>query len=97
MDVDVDLDDLDAPPLSANGVNGANGANGKGTNGATKAGARDARRQPRGDIPYAPSFILDLPAQVDPNLRNVVDFVFLPGFNSPTVAVLYQSELTWTG
>ncbi|PPQ82730.1 hypothetical protein CVT26_000474 [Gymnopilus dilepis] len=95
MDVDVDLDDLDAPPLSANGANGANGH--AGANGATKVGSRDARRQPRGDIPYAPSFILDLPAQVDPNLRNVVDFVFLPGFNSPTVAVLYQSELTWTG
>ncbi|KAF8156589.1 CPSF A subunit region-domain-containing protein [Crassisporium funariophilum] len=49
------------------------------------------------DIPYAPSFILDLPAQVDQNLRNVIDFVFLPGFNNPTIAVLFQTDQTWTG
>ncbi|KAF8970332.1 CPSF A subunit region-domain-containing protein [Flammula alnicola] len=49
------------------------------------------------DMPYSPSFILDLPAQVDPNLRNVIDFVFLPGFNNPTLAVLFQTQQTWTG
>jgi cleavage and polyadenylation specificity factor subunit 1 len=49
------------------------------------------------DIPYSPSFILDLPAQVDQNLRNITDFVFLPGFNNPTLAMLYQTEQTWTG
>ncbi|KAF8816784.1 hypothetical protein BYT27DRAFT_7181242 [Phlegmacium glaucopus] len=49
------------------------------------------------DIPFSPSFILDLPAKVDQNLRNVIDFVFLPGFNNPTVAVLFQTQQTWTG
>ncbi|KAF9527699.1 CPSF A subunit region-domain-containing protein [Crepidotus variabilis] len=49
------------------------------------------------DIPYSPSFILDLPSQVDQKLRNVIDFVFLPGFNNPTLAVLFQTEQTWTG
>ncbi|CAA7257397.1 unnamed protein product [Cyclocybe aegerita] len=52
--------------------------------------------QPR-DVPYSPSFILDLPAQVDSNIRNVIDFVFLPGFNNPTLAVLFQTDQTWTG
>ncbi|KAF9486143.1 hypothetical protein BDN70DRAFT_870239 [Pholiota conissans] len=49
------------------------------------------------DVPYSPSFILDLPARVDSNLRNVIDFVFLPGFNNPTLAVLFQTQQTWTG
>ena len=49
------------------------------------------------DIPYSPSFILDLPIQVDPNLRNIIDFVFIPGFNNPTLAVLFQTQQTWTG
>ncbi|KAG6820213.1 hypothetical protein H0H93_003867 [Arthromyces matolae] len=48
------------------------------------------------DVPYAPSFILDL-ATVDPNIRNMVDFVFLPGVNKPTIAVLFQTQQTWTG
>ncbi|KAI0062778.1 hypothetical protein BV25DRAFT_1855577 [Artomyces pyxidatus] len=49
------------------------------------------------DVPYSPSFVLDLPAEVDERIRNVVDFVFLPGFNNPTVAVLFQAQQTWTG
>ncbi|KDR76540.1 hypothetical protein GALMADRAFT_246929 [Galerina marginata CBS 339.88] len=49
------------------------------------------------DVPYAPSFILDLPAQVEQNLQNVIDFVFLPGFNNPTLAILFQTQQTWTG
>ena len=49
------------------------------------------------EIPYSPSFILDLSAEVDDRIRNVIDFVFLPGFNNPTVAVLYQQTQTWTG
>ena len=48
------------------------------------------------DIPFSPSFILDLPAKVDQSLRNVIDFVFLSGFNNPTVAVLFQTQQTWT-
>lgn len=49
------------------------------------------------DVPYSPSFILDLPVNVRENIRNVVDFVFLPGFNNPTMAVLFQTQQTWTG
>lgn len=49
------------------------------------------------DLPYSPSFILDFVGDVDPDLRNVVDFVFLPGYNNPTVAVLCQAEKTWVG
>ncbi|KAJ6612805.1 CPSF A subunit region-domain-containing protein [Mycena sp. CBHHK59/15] len=49
------------------------------------------------DVPYSPSFILDLPTSVEENMRNVIDFVFLPGFNNPTMAVLFQTQQTWTG
>ncbi|THH20311.1 hypothetical protein EW146_g1016 [Bondarzewia mesenterica] len=49
------------------------------------------------DVPYSPSFVLDLATDVDERIRNVVDFVFLPGFNSPTIAVLFQPQQTWTG
>ncbi|KAL0578769.1 mRNA cleavage and polyadenylation factor subunit [Marasmius crinis-equi] len=49
------------------------------------------------DIPYSPSFILDLPMSVDSNMHHIIDFVFLPGFNNPTMAVLFQPQLTWMG
>ncbi|KAI0938339.1 hypothetical protein AcW1_001910 [Taiwanofungus camphoratus] len=49
------------------------------------------------DVPYSPSFILDLAADVDERIRNVIDFTFLPGFNNPTIAVLCQYRQTWTG
>lgn len=49
------------------------------------------------EIPYAASFILDLASEVDPHIRNVIDFAFLPGFNNPTIAVLFQVQQTWTG
>lgn len=52
---------------------------------------------PGRDVPYSPSFVLDLATEVDEHIRNVVDFVFLPGFNNPTVAVLFQAQQTWTG
>jgi cleavage and polyadenylation specificity factor subunit 1 len=48
-------------------------------------------------MPYSPSFILDLATDVDVHIRNVVDFVFLPGFNNPTIAILFQVQQTWTG
>jgi cleavage and polyadenylation specificity factor subunit 1 len=48
-------------------------------------------------MPYSPSFILDLAAEVDERIQNVVDFVFLPGFNNPTIAVLFHVQQTWTG
>ncbi|KAK7059173.1 mRNA cleavage and polyadenylation factor subunit [Paramarasmius palmivorus] len=49
------------------------------------------------DIPYSPSFILDLPNSVDKDMHHVIDFVFLPGFNNPTIAILFQPQPTWTG
>ncbi|KAF8555471.1 hypothetical protein OG21DRAFT_1496241 [Imleria badia] len=49
------------------------------------------------EVPYSPSFVLDLVADVDPNLRNVIDFVFLLGYHNPTIAVLCRSEKTWVG
>lgn len=49
------------------------------------------------EIPYAASFILDLASEVDQHIRNVIDFAFLPGFNNPTIAVLFQVQQTWTG
>ncbi|OBZ77259.1 Protein CFT1 [Grifola frondosa] len=49
------------------------------------------------DVPYSPSFILDLATDVDERIRNVIDFAFLSGFNNPTVAVLCQFQQTWTG
>ncbi|KAI0088958.1 CPSF A subunit region-domain-containing protein [Irpex rosettiformis] len=48
------------------------------------------------DVPYSASFILDLTADVDERIRHVIDFVFLPGFTSPTIAVLFQDPQTWT-
>jgi len=48
-------------------------------------------------MPYLPSFILDLAVDVDGSIRNIVDFVFLPGFNNPTMAILFQVQQTWTG
>ncbi|KII91367.1 hypothetical protein PLICRDRAFT_696440 [Plicaturopsis crispa FD-325 SS-3] len=49
------------------------------------------------DVPYSPSFILDLAERVEEHIRNVIDFAFLPGFNSPSIALLYQADQTWTG
>ncbi|KAG2003702.1 cleavage factor protein [Coprinopsis cinerea AmutBmut pab1-1] len=49
------------------------------------------------DVPYSPSFILDLAVSVNPNIRNVADFCFLPGFNKPTLAVMFEPLQTWMG
>ncbi|KAK0527587.1 mRNA cleavage and polyadenylation factor subunit [Tilletia horrida] len=47
-------------------------------------------------LPYAPSFVLPF-SQSDPKIRGVRDIVFLPGFQKPTLAVLYAAQQTWTG
>ncbi|WFD45280.1 mRNA cleavage and polyadenylation factor subunit [Malassezia psittaci] len=49
------------------------------------------------ELPYAPSFLLSLPNQVDASIKNLRDLLFLPGFQKPTLAVLYEAQLTWTG
>ncbi|CAG8726109.1 10005_t:CDS:2, partial [Acaulospora colombiana] len=51
---------------------------------------------PVSDLPYSPSFVLGY-NEIDEHIRNVVDVVFLPGFNTPTVAILFQPGQTWTG
>ncbi|KAI0341420.1 hypothetical protein BDW22DRAFT_1408067 [Trametopsis cervina] len=48
------------------------------------------------DVPYSSSFVLDLTADVDERIRHAIDLVFLPGFTSPTIAVLFQHPQTWT-
>ncbi|KAF8520929.1 CPSF A subunit region-domain-containing protein [Hysterangium stoloniferum] len=48
------------------------------------------------DVPYSASFVLDL-TQVDERIHNVIDFVFPPGFNNPTLAILCEPQQTWTG
>lgn len=47
-------------------------------------------------LPYAPSFLLQLQS-ADPSIKNVRDFVFLPNFQRPTIAVLFEKDATWTG
>ena len=49
------------------------------------------------DVPYSPSFLLNLHGEVDSRMENVIDFVFMPGFSQPTVAVLFEPQRTWTG
>ncbi|KAG8792615.1 mRNA cleavage and polyadenylation factor subunit, partial [Serendipita sp. 399] len=48
------------------------------------------------ELPYSPSFVIRY-ASMDERIRNVIDVVFLPGFNTPTIAVLFQHQQTWTG
>lgn len=43
-----------------------------------------------------PSFVLPL-EDMSTSLCNVKDFLFLPGFNNPTIAFLYEPKPTWTG
>jgi len=45
------------------------------------------------DVPYSPSFTLDLASEVDESIHNVIDFAFLPGFNNPTTAVMFAKAL----
>lgn len=61
------------------------------------AGGAPATEAAASQVPYAPSFVLAFTSDVDAGIRNVRDFVFLDGFQKPTLAVLYSPELTWTG
>jgi hypothetical protein len=36
-------------------------------------------------------------SEINPEIQHIIDFTFLPGFNEPTLAILYQTNLTWTG
>ncbi|KAL7421114.1 mRNA cleavage and polyadenylation factor subunit [Cryptotrichosporon argae] len=48
------------------------------------------------DLPYSPSYVLAL-SEVSADLRNVQDVHFLPGFHSPTLALLHSPVRTWAG
>jgi cleavage and polyadenylation specificity factor subunit 1 len=50
-------------------------------------------------LPYAPSFVLALRTTLSTNqpIYHVQDFQFLPGFNEPTLALLFTANPTWTG
>ena len=48
------------------------------------------------DVPYSPSYVLSLP-DVSSTLKNLADLLFLPGYNSPTLALLYSPVFTWAG
>ncbi|PKI84699.1 Cft1p [Malassezia vespertilionis] len=48
------------------------------------------------ELPYAPSFVLAL-CDIDAGIKNVRDMCFLPRFQKPTLALLYEPVLTWTG
>ncbi|TYJ59069.1 protein CFT1 [Cryptococcus floricola] len=48
------------------------------------------------DAPYSPSFVLSL-SDVSANIKNVHDLLFLAGFHSPTLALLFSPLYTWSG
>ena len=47
-------------------------------------------------IPYQPSFVIG-ESEIDPRIKNVLDFKFLFGFLEPTVAILYEEKPTFAG
>nr|ODO03748.1 protein CFT1 [Cryptococcus depauperatus CBS 7855] len=48
------------------------------------------------DAPYSPSFVLSL-SDVSSSLRNIQDLIFLPGFHSSTIALLFSPMHSWAG
>ncbi len=48
------------------------------------------------NLPYSPSVVLSL-SEISPSLKNLQDLLFLPGFHSPTLALLYCPMYTWSG
>ena len=51
------------------------------------------------DDSYLTSFILDLPPNqiFATSSLTFYFFIFIPGFNNPTLPILYQIQQTWTG
>ncbi|KAG2188997.1 hypothetical protein INT44_004139 [Umbelopsis vinacea] len=56
----------------------------------------DQSRYSHSRWPYAPSYVMDV-SEIDSRIRNVIDMVFLHDYYEPTLAILYQSNPTWTG
>jgi cleavage and polyadenylation specificity factor subunit 1 len=47
-------------------------------------------------IPYLPSYVIH-EKEIDPTIRNVIDFKFLYGYVEPTLAILYEPDQTFAG
>ncbi|KAJ8329492.1 mRNA cleavage and polyadenylation factor subunit [Batrachochytrium dendrobatidis] len=45
--------------------------------------------------PFRPSIVLPF-LDLDKSIRNIIDFTFLFGYAVPTIAIMYQTEQTWT-
>ncbi|CAO1623055.1 unnamed protein product [Parajaminaea phylloscopi] len=68
-----------------------------GANRNTDTNAQAGSSEETRSLHYSPSFVLPL-SEVDDTIRNVRDFVFLPNFQKPTVALLCEPEReSWTG
>ncbi|KAJ3256708.1 Cleavage and polyadenylation specificity factor subunit 1 [Boothiomyces macroporosus] len=46
--------------------------------------------------PFSPSFVLNS-TDIEPSVKNIIDFVFLYGFLEPTIAILYETNQTFVG
>lgn len=46
--------------------------------------------------PYSSSFVIDLES-IDKRIKNVIDMTFLGDYYEPTLAILFETEPTWTG
>ncbi|KNC54612.1 cleavage and polyadenylation specificity factor subunit 1 [Thecamonas trahens ATCC 50062] len=74
-------------------------AGGAGAAGRAAAGPSEAKASTGSGVSKAPirsSFVVDL-LEVDPNMRYIMDVVFLHGYYEPTVLVLFASDLNFEG
>ncbi|KAJ3323017.1 Cleavage and polyadenylation specificity factor subunit 1 [Boothiomyces sp. JEL0866] len=46
--------------------------------------------------PFSPSFVINS-TDIEPSVKNIIDFVFLYGFLEPTIAILYETNQTFVG
>ena len=47
-------------------------------------------------LPYSTSFVIHLES-IDRRIKNVLDMAFLGDYYEPTLAILFQTDQTWTG
>lgn len=47
-------------------------------------------------LPYLPSYVVEI-ADIDDRIRHILDIQFLPEYNEPTIAILFEPTLTWAG
>ena len=47
-------------------------------------------------FPFMPSFVI-AESEIDPSIKNVIDFKFLYGFVEPTLAILFEPVQTFAG